>query len=204
MERIIHNTYRLPALIILAILLLAGCSDEAPTSVDLGSVEPSSAPETAAAQQVPDLTGTWAWSETTVIQVREPYVVPFFGIQPEGPITHVRCDSEGTLSLNQTGSTFNGSGTQSSTCVTQGGQAVPAPFPPTLTLIDGEVRGRSFRFTYDAGPFPTGETIFCPYQGSIRVEGDMAVELKGHGDCLLPNEQEFGHDHVLDFEAARL
>ncbi|MCI0435947.1 MAG: hypothetical protein L0271_20260, partial [Gemmatimonadetes bacterium] len=81
--------------------------------------------------QAADLSGTWQWSETTKVAARPFTAAVFFGIQPEGPITHLTCESAGQLTINVvTGSTFVGSATQSSECVTRGGIVfVPPLFP---------------------------------------------------------------------------
>lgn len=150
-----------------------------------------------------NLDGDWAWSEVTIIKLR-PFVAELFGFVPEGPMTHITCEDGGELHIDQAGSSFTGDATQSGFCYTKGGQWTDTPpFPGQLPLIDGEIRGRSFRFTYDAGPFPPGGQIFCPYRGAIHVEDGEAVRLEGSGDCLLPNEHLAGHDFVLSFVATR-
>lgn len=151
-----------------------------------------------------DLNGSWDWAETTVIQMQAFAVPLFFGVPAEGPITHITCRAWGTLDIAQVGSTFTGTSTQAGSCVTKGGQPVAAPFPPTLDLIDGRIIGRSYRFTFDAGPFPLGGQILCPNNGAIRVTGGVAVSLQGAGDCLLPNEKAFGHDFTRHFRADRI
>jgi hypothetical protein len=104
----------------------------------------------------------------------------FFGIDPEGPMTHVRCESTGTLTLAmQTESTFAGSTTQSSVCRTQDGEVFFA-FPQTLQVENGRILGHSFQFDFTSGGFP------CPQHGTIQVRDGQAVELRGTGDCSLP------------------
>jgi hypothetical protein len=105
-----------------------------------------------------------------------------FGIAPEGPMTHIRCESGGGLTLlMQTQSAFTGSATQSSVCRTQGG-VVFTPFPATLVVENGRILGHSFRFDFTSGG------VSCPQQGGIRVRDGQAVELRGTGDCRLPDE----------------
>jgi hypothetical protein len=105
-----------------------------------------------------------------------------FGIAPEGPMTHIRCESGGELTLlMQTESAFTGSATQSSVCRTQGG-VVFTPFPATLVVENGRILSHSFRFDLTSGG------VSCPQQGGIRVRDGQAVELRGTGDCRLPDE----------------
>jgi hypothetical protein len=184
----------------LLIPLIAACGDSVITAP--GSDAPNE-PAFGLVGGAIDLNGTWDWTETTVIKTQAWAVPLFFGVQAEGPITHITCQAQGTLSLTQNGSTFSGSSTQSGSCETKGGQPVLAPFPPTLDLIDGQIIGRSYRFTWDAGPFPLGGHIFCPNHGAIRVKDGAATELRGSGDCLLPNEKDFGHDFTKHFRASR-
>jgi hypothetical protein len=131
---------------------------------------------------VVDLSGIWQWRQTTQMTLRSFVAQMFFGIDPEGPTTHVRCESTGTLTLAmQTDSTFTGSTTQSSVCRTQDG-VVFAAFPPTLQVENGRILGHSFSFDFTSGGFP------CPQTGSIEVRDGQAVELRGTGDCSLPIE----------------
>lgn len=171
-----------------AAILIAGCTEAGPTDPE---------PQFAAAGAPVDLSGDWSWTETTVIKARE-FIVPIlFGIAPEGPITHVTCATTGTMQLTQVGTTFTGSAQQSASCVTRGGQAVPAPFPPFLQVVDGRIIGGSFRFTFDAG-------IPCPYQGAIVARHGEALRLQGSGDCQIPNERAIGHEFVRQFVATRI
>jgi hypothetical protein len=171
-------------------LLLSGCSEP-------GLTQPEPLLAAAAASEPADLSGSWAWSETTVIKARA-FIVPIlFGIQPEGPVTHVTCATTGTMHLDQAGTTFTGSAQQSASCVTNGGQAVPAPFPPLLQVVDGQITGGSFRFTFHAG-------IPCPYQGAIISRHGTAIRLQGSGDCQIPDERAIGHEFVRRFTATRI
>lgn len=133
----------------------------------------------------PNVAGEWSWSETTVLKLR-PAGAGLFGIVAEKPITHVRCESSGILTIAQNGSNIGGSATQASTCTTKGGVAVPAPFPPGWTFT-GELRGRSIRFTVDAG-------FQCHYRGSTA--GGV---LRATGGCDVP--KELGSDKILGFVA---
>jgi hypothetical protein len=69
-----------------------------------------------------DVRGTWLWTEEALFSVAAPLTSVFFGIQPEGPITHFTCHESGTMTLTQSGSSFSGTATQDSECRTRGGQ----------------------------------------------------------------------------------
>jgi hypothetical protein len=192
------NRFALLALV--AAFLLTGCS-EAPITGPDPLLE---SPETAASSTTPDVSGTWQWNEVTLVLASRFAVENFFpGIDPEGPITRMTCPSAGVLTAVQNGSSFSGSSPQDpSTCTTQGGQSGPAPFPPFLDLVDGEIRGRSFSFTFVAEGPPGADDILCHYRGAIRVEDGEAVELHGTGVCELPSE--FGNPgRILAFSATR-
>lgn len=168
--------------LVLAVALLIGCSDAAPTAPDLAQAQP-----------VPDVSGTWEWSEVTHIRATPFAAEVVFGVTPEGPVTHFTCPSSGTLTVVQSGATFSGTSTQNpSLCTTQGGQTAPGPFPPTLDLVDGELRGRSLRFSFDAGAFP------CHYRGAFLASTD---EWRASGSCEVP--PEFGTDKIVGFVATR-
>ena len=145
-----------------------------------------------------DLSGTWQWWQTTKVAAR-PFTAVLFGIQPEGPITQFTCESAGQLTINAvTASTFVGSATQSSICVTRGGIVFnPSLFPPSLHVANGEIRGHSFRFDFTDGGIP------CPQAGAIHVQNGTAVELRGSGDCALPNASEVGQYRDIQFTAKR-
>lgn len=91
-----------------------------------------------------DVRGTWLWTEEALFSVAAPLTSVFFGIQPEGPITHFTCHESGTMTLTQSGSSFSGTATQDSECRTRGGQVFSPPvFPPILDVAEGTIEGRS-------------------------------------------------------------
>ncbi|WP_412061282.1 hypothetical protein [Rubrivirga sp. IMCC45206] len=170
--------------LLLALALVAGCSDAGPTASDPTDARP-----------VLDVSGTWDWSEVTHIRATPFAAGAIFGVTPEGPVTHLSCPSAGTLTVAQTGETFSGTSTQApAVCTTRGGQTAPAPFPLALD-ITGEVRGRSLRFTFETGGFP------CHYRGSLRATGGTPTAWRATGGCEVP--PEFGKDKILDFVATR-
>jgi hypothetical protein len=153
-----------------AALLTAGCGTDvvSPTPKALGAVANRSAQPTAV-----DLSGQWAWSETVVTLI-PPFIAGLIGIEPEGPVTHATCYDAGVLTLVQTGDTFVGTATQTTTCTTRGGQQYVPPFPALLDLLDGQIHGRSFSFDFSEG---------CPYQGTASLVGDIVVRIGGTGKC---------------------
>ena len=171
----------------LPILLLAACSETSlspPTVPALSSPPPAVTEDDATAASAPaNIGGTWQWQQSTRFSV-PPLEAGFLGIVPEGSMTHVTCQSGGTLTIIQsTASMFAGSATQSSSCRTHGGfvfNPVPVPFPAALDVANGEVMGRHFTFDFIA------YGAACPQTGAIRIENGQAVELHGTGDCPLP------------------
>ena len=140
------------------------------------------------------LSGSWDWSETTVLQLTPP-AAGLFGLAPEGPVTHVECESAGELTLTQAGSSFSGQATQSSSCTTKGSVTIdPALFPPGWT-VEGELTAQALSFTVDTGIFP------CHYRGSVRVDDGEVSELTATGACEVP--RELGNDKILGFRAVR-
>ena len=80
--------------------LIASCSDQVsdPTA-------PTSRPSPSPSAALVDVSGLWNWSNEDLLTMPE-FVAVMFGIPPEGPITHIRCESSGTMVLTQVGSSF--------------------------------------------------------------------------------------------------
>ena len=157
---------------------------------------------------VADISGTWLWSEEVIFSVAAPLTGVFFGIQPEGPITHFTCHESGTMTLIQAGSSFGGTASQVSECRTRGGQVFSPPvFPPTLDVAEGTIKGRSAHMLFGAGD------INCPYHASISMEGGRAVSLNGSGRCIEPGHplsgipldppDQAGASPTINWEAVR-
>lgn len=193
---------RLPLLLALPLLLVA-CADGL-----TGDADPADA------RTPPALLGAWEWSEVSVLFIPPEVLASengpgLFGpIEPEGPLTRIACPSSGVLTIGaqsdtQNGSAFSGASTQvSDTCISEGGQAGPAPFPPFLDLVDGTTRGRRFDFTFVAEGPPGAPPIPCAYKGRVRVQGGIAVEMRGTGTCDVPDA--LGPDSkVFGFRATR-
>jgi hypothetical protein len=108
------------------------------------------------------------------VTIFPPFIAELVGIEPEGSVTHAICHDSGTLSLVQTGSTFQGTATQVSSCTTKGGQQIVSPFPPTLEIFNGRIRGKSIHFELGAG---------CSFHGTVSINGSVAVRMDATGKC---------------------
>lgn len=172
--------------LLVASALLASCSGDGPLSSDTAP-EPGSLEEAAS---IVDVSGEWEWNG--VVQLTMPPFVAqlIFQIPPEGPVTHVRCENSGEMTLIQSGTEFGtASGdpaSQSATCETKGGLVFSPPpmaVPPFLDVI-GSIRGKSLDFLFNAG-FP------CPFHGFIsEVQGGVATGLKATGRCIVPGHPQ--------------
>ena len=161
--------------------LLASCSGEGPLatrSTDGQSLETAGA--------VADVSGSWTWSNVEQLTLPD-FVAAMFGLPVEGPITHVICESSGTMQLTQAGASFSGSiERNAASCETKGGfDFMPSPdfSPPFLDVVDGSIQGRSIHFTTVGGP------LFAPHQGVIsEVESGVATALKATGRTIVPGD----------------
>ncbi len=181
--------------LLLAILLLGmlGCSDN--NLVRIEAEPPSTSDLTqqlAAGKTTIDISGDWDWNEVILVKVT-PFVAGLLGIEPEGPVTHITCRDEGTMTLTQINATFSGESSQTGLCVTRGGQEYPND--GDFTIENGRVTGHAFHFDWVLPIFN------CPHHGSISVEGETAVGLRATGRCLLPSNP--GVSKTISFEATR-
>lgn len=164
------------------------CADGAPTApgdatFPTAGAAPTVAPPLAAAAEI-DIDGNWSWHEVGRLVLTEE-AAAMFGVTPEGPRTILNCESGGTLTIDQAGSTFTGHATQSTLCETRGGvEVVPPVFPPALDIVGGRIDGRHLTFQFGAGPVP------CPYTASVRVARGNAVALVGTGRCIVPGHPQ--------------
>jgi hypothetical protein len=178
-----RNSFRLSVnqVVVLVSMLLTACSDAVmapPSTSPAGTLPATDYNVASAALTAQDIAGTWQWQETSQIAAR-PFAVAMFGIVPEGPITRITCVSGGELTITAvTQTTFVGSASQSSVCRTQGGVVFDPVFPSPLQVVNGEIRGGSFRFDFITAGTP------CPHVGA--VVHNVAVESCGIGDCALP------------------
>jgi hypothetical protein len=140
--------------------LLAGCSEDGPLASDGEPI---------------DISGTWRYSETTVMVV-----------QMEQAIARLDCVSpEGELTIHQDGNTFTGTLTHTAgTCLTPDGTQAPTPWPlPYHAEISGSVSGQLFHF--DQFDVPGEPPVHCPKHGSITVAAGNAIEIRTTGLCDL-------------------
>lgn len=142
---------------------------------------------------VADVGGDWTWSNVEVLRM-PPFVVAMLGIGPEGPNTHARCESAGTMILVQAGTEFSGSATRTfNACETKGGQPFQQP-GVDFAVTDGRISGTSARFSFSS-PFVTP----CPHRAVISVgQGGVALALSGTGRCVLPGHPKSGSPMSLD------
>lgn len=164
----------LPPAIVLA--LLAACTGDDITGPSTS--EPAAAVVSAA---VPDLGGEWRWTNVEKVSM-PPFLAMLLGIVPEGDLTHARCESGGTMTLQQSGGSFVGSAKKlSNACTTEGGQAFNQP-GTDFVVTDGRVDGRSVRFS-----FATATVAPCPHRAVIaELDGGTPITLTGNGRCFLP------------------
>lgn len=155
-------------------------------------------PVLSAEATVPDVSGNWTWSELAIFTGPGGVVAGLFGVQVEGPVMHVTCQTGGDLSLQQSGASFSGSASQGWSCVTHGGQnATSAPFPPGFD-VTGSIVGRSIRFTADVG-----QGFTCSYLGSLSVDGGVASAINTTGGCDVPAPFHPNMDKSVYFNADR-
>lgn len=174
---------------VLALGLLAGCSDGVVAGVR--DAPAGARPGPGSAQwmggSVPDIGGAWHWSRVEKLTLPDWVAEGIAGIQPEGPITIARCEASGTMMLDQTGATFTGLETKtSSICTTGGRQDVPPQqfVPPDAFLpvtVSGRIHGRSLRLLLD------GVIVDCEYHVVIpHIQDGVAQAMSGGGPCVVP------------------
>ena len=153
--------------------------------------------------------GDWNWSSTEQLTVPD-WVAAMFGMPSEGPVTRLVCESSGTLELIQNGSTFSGSGEQTSiTCETGGGEVFvpPAEFsPPFFSVVEGTIRGRSIQFV-TGGPLPsTKRGVISAFDGGVAeaLSATGRTIVPGHPQSPIPAEPPpGGTSKTLSWEAVR-
>ena len=195
-----------------AVVFLIACSGTDRALEPMASPAVPTGPSAVESSSVPDVSGSWNWSGAGHLTVPSADVQRLLGIQPEGPITHLRCESTGTMELSQAGAIFNGSATRStSRCETGGGHVFALPtttFPNTLAVVDGQITGRAVHFLLGAVA-----GLGCPHNGAIQdVEEGAATVLRATGRCIIPGHPQSpvprdpppaGTSHDTSFVATR-
>lgn len=199
----------------LGTLLLMACSDaeRVPLAPSANYPNVLNQPSAIVSSSVPAVSGTWIWGgDGGRITVPASVIERLFGIEPEGPITHLRCESSGTMELVQSGTTFSGVATRTAGSCTTGAGLVFVP-PPTawstsLPVAEGLITGRGVHFLLGsvAG-------LGCPHNGAIsNVEAGRATELTANGRCIIPGHPNspapldpppLGTSHDTSFRAKR-
>ena len=196
----------------IGIVVLPACSGENRVAFQHSQSVPTVPSSLAAADSVPDLSGAWTWTAAGRLTVPEAVVGRLFGIPAEGPVTHLRCASTGTLELSQTGSAFAGLGSRTAvTCETGGGHVFEPPssaFPELLPVAEGSVRGRAVQFL-----FGSVGGLGCPHHGAIvDLEEGVATTFRASGRCIIPGHPQSpapaepppgGTSHDTSFVATR-
>ncbi len=179
---------------VLVPVFLAGCSEGGP----VGPGEFLDGPDVALSQHgsaasLVDVSGAWTWTSVEVLRMPT-HVAAMVGIDPEGPNTHARCESAGSMTLAQTGAAFEGTATrEANACLTRGGQSFQQP-GVALWVSDGRITGGSVRFS-----FATATVTPCPHQAVISSEeGGLATALRGRGRCVIPGHPLSESPIVLD------
>ncbi|MGH7564783.1 MAG: hypothetical protein ACREK5_10230 [Gemmatimonadota bacterium] len=122
-----------------------------------------------------DVSGEWNWRNVEVLKMPV-FVAIAVGVIPEGRNTHARCESAGTMTLSQAGTTFEGTATREfNSCETKNGQSFQQP-QSFFSITDGSIKGRSIHFTWSRSPASPAATHDGPSSGSFppRVHGGLA------------------------------
>jgi hypothetical protein len=160
----------------LAGVLALACEQAPPTAPrPAGSADPALVAQSRA---LPTVDGTWNWSEEINFVFHRDLALAI-GITPEGEVTHAHCFDSGTITLDQSGSTFEGTATQPiGTCRTRGGQEFSNVFPEPFPVFDGSITGHSIHFGFSSPD--------CPYNAVLTLQGNQAVSASGQGNCNAP------------------
>lgn len=174
----------------LAVALALACSNAGPTGladatnaagpVELGVVGVDAAGQSAEAAI--DVSGEWEWRREETFTIPDQFAF-VFGFQPEGPVTHFRCEVEGVITLVQTGGALSGTEMETwSLCETRGGQIFPQPgLGVSIPIPEGRVTSRTVELVVGDAE------VICPIHAVIQeVEGGVGQAMRGTGRCWVP------------------
>ena len=175
--------------VVVAFLVACSGVDRAASERTASSAMPTG-PSVVVTSSQPDVSGSWNWSGAGHLTVPASEVQRLLGIEPEGPITHLRCEAAGTMELSQIGARFTGSATRhTSRCETDSGRALELPtstFPNVLPVADGLITGRAIHFLFGAVA-----GVGCPHNGAIQdIDESGATELRASGRCIIPGHPQ--------------
>jgi hypothetical protein len=164
--------------------LVVSCADAGPTALEdasRGDVFRFDAPGLTAKSTI-EVAGTWDWRREEILTVPADFAF-IFGIQPEGPITHFRCEVEGVITLAQSGDALSGVEVETaSLCETRGGQVFTQPgLGLPIPIHEGRVTGRAVELLI-------GDPVLrCPIRAVIeKAENRTAARMRGTGRCVIP------------------
>lgn len=103
-----------------------------------------------------DVSGLWNWGARGQFTVPRAVVERLFGIEPEGPVTHLRCETSGSVQLVQSGTTFSGLATRTAGSCESGDGLVfvppPTAWPNSLPVAEGVIKEGVFTSISAASP----------------------------------------------------
>ena len=178
---------------IAAVWLLACTSPQGgPSSIGPSVLPPTTGASELRAGEPPDMSGSWNWGNVELLRM-PPAVAMMVSVTPEGPNTQARCESSGTMTLVQSGSTFSGTASRASNdCRTTGGQTFRQP-GLELEVVDGHFRGGTVRFSFNSSVVKP-----CPHTATVTTDQGMAIALSGSGHCVLPGHPRSESPLALD------
>jgi hypothetical protein len=169
---------RRTVLLVIGILALAGVS--AGCDADVSRPAPADGVHMRHADvAVIDVDGSWRFERELKLTVPPWAAELVFGIAPEGNVTHIRCESGGSMAIDQDGSTFTGMASYSGACRTAGGQVFTTS-RPAIVIAAGVVRGRSIEFVWVEDGF-----LNCPHHAVVSSD-----DLSGTGRCVVPGHPQ--------------
>lgn len=201
MKSICRATYATVSALVLTAALLIGCSgddllgpESQPSSRAIDEVASSGAAKQGTGATTVNVGGDWVWSKEEHLTFPVFAAQLVFGIEPEGPTTSARCETSGTMTIDQVGATLKGTLQYTEhECVTKGGQVFRAAETFSPDPIRGDVRGRSVEWLSD------GLNVDCRYRAvASDLEGNFASRLDGGSKCIVPGHPKSTSEFQLD------